>query len=287
MTPPALATQWADEIAAHAPDLKVFIYDGWAKLKVPITEADVEAEEAKRRSTAAQKSKQRGEANAERSGQYKVNPLQGDDIIMGETASGAAHDPDGDSDSILDWPSYINQFDVCITTYNILRSDIFIARAPPERPRRRDVEYKILRRPRSPLVMCEWYRVIMDEVQMMRTGMSEFVFFPLHIFSLRFVRRDKHCTYVFDFREMVSLIPRLSSFAVSGTPARAQVSDLISTLKFLHVSDLVSPSRMWDRLLKHRFKNLFTSLFQKYSVRLVACHQKIRLVIDQTYDIGR
>ena len=33
------------------------------------------------------------------------------------------------------------------------------------------------------------------------------------------------------FRDMVSLIPRLSSFAVSGTPARAQVADLMHVLK--------------------------------------------------------
>lgn len=32
-------------------------------------------------------------------------------------------------------------------------------------------------------------------------------------------------------REMVSLIPRLSSFAVSGTPARATVDDLIHVIK--------------------------------------------------------
>ena len=35
----------------------------------------------------------------------------------------------------------------------------------------------------------------------------------------------------FFFREMVSLIPRLSSFAVSGTPARSQISDMIHVLK--------------------------------------------------------
>lgn len=31
---------------------------------------------------------------------------------------------------------------------------------------------------------------------------------------------------------MVSLIPRISSFAVSGTPARANVDDLIHVLKY-------------------------------------------------------
>jgi E3 ubiquitin-protein ligase SHPRH len=31
-------------------------------------------------------------------------------------------------------------------------------------------------RPRSPLVMCEWYRVVMDEVQMVGGGKTEYVF---------------------------------------------------------------------------------------------------------------
>lgn len=33
-------------------------------------------------------------------------------------------------------------------------------------------------------------------------------------------------------RQMVSLIPRLSSFAVSGTPAKSQVADLSHVLKY-------------------------------------------------------
>lgn len=188
MTPPALAAQWADELAAHTPDLKVFVYRGWAKLGVPITEADVGAGRAKRRSMAARRNVR---AKAKRNGKGKGNTLAGDDIVMGELEPDATWNLSVDDlDPILDWPSYINQFDVCITTYNVLRLDLTVARAPPKRPRRQDVEYKILTRPRSPLVMCEWYRVIMDEVQMMGTGRSEFVFFHLaHIFSLRFASR--------------------------------------------------------------------------------------------------
>jgi E3 ubiquitin-protein ligase SHPRH len=88
----------------------------------------------------------------------------------------ALTDRGSDPNLILDWPAYINQYDVCITTYNVLRLDTTVARAPLKRPRRQDVEYKNLERPRSPLVVCEWYRVIMDEVQMMGMGKSECVF---------------------------------------------------------------------------------------------------------------
>jgi E3 ubiquitin-protein ligase SHPRH len=73
----------------------------------------------------------------------------------------------------LDWASYVNSFDVCITTYNVLTQDLAVARAPPTRPRRSTIAYRIFSRPRSPLVMCEFHRVIMDEVQLQGGGKTE------------------------------------------------------------------------------------------------------------------
>jgi E3 ubiquitin-protein ligase SHPRH len=69
------------------------------------------------------------------------------------------------NDSLLDnWPAYIDDFDVCVTTYDTLRQDLVVARAAPSRPARQTAEYMRYKRPISPLVICEWYRVIMDEV---------------------------------------------------------------------------------------------------------------------------
>lgn len=85
---------------------------------------------------------------------------------------------------------------------------------------------------------------------------------------------------------MVSLIPRLSSFAVSGTPARAQVSDLMSVLRFLRVNDLVEPARVWNKLLKHPFKDFFVSLFQQYSVRLASMSPKVVIITDPVSNTG-
>ncbi|KAG1857719.1 SNF2 family N-terminal domain-containing protein [Suillus subalutaceus] len=235
VTPPALAPQWADELAVHAPGLKVLIYDGWSKVGVPITLDDVEDERERRYSAQKYKAGING---------FKVQ----------KTKKGKAKAIDDEEDDILDWCSYVNTFDVCITTYNVLRQDLTVARAPPKRPHRAQVEYSNLDRPRSPLVMCEWYRVIMDEVQMMGTGKSE---------------------------EMVSLVPRLSSFAVSGTPARTQVSDLIRVLRFLRVDDVVGPTRVWNRLMKHTFKKQFADLFQRYAIRTLKSAVKDELTIPQ------
>lgn len=82
-----------------------------------------------------------------------------------------------DEEEIMDWCVYVNTFDVVITTYAVLRSDLNVARAAPERPRREDVVYSNVERPRSPLVMCEWLRVIMDEVQMVGGGKTECISF--------------------------------------------------------------------------------------------------------------
>jgi E3 ubiquitin-protein ligase SHPRH len=130
VTPSSLASQWASELALHAPSLKVFIYDGWAKTNVP-----------------AQRNKAKKDAS-DNNDSYSRRDRG-------------------------DWCSYINTFDVCITTYNILQQEFNVARAPPDRPRREDVIYSNIERPRSPLIMCEWYRVIMDEVQMVGGGNAE------------------------------------------------------------------------------------------------------------------
>ena len=75
---------------------------------------------------------------------------------------------------VLDWCAYVHTFDVVITTYAVLRSDFNVARAVPDRPRREDVVYTNVERARSPLVMVEWNRVVMDEVQMVGGGKTEY-----------------------------------------------------------------------------------------------------------------
>ncbi|KAH9919617.1 SNF2 family N-terminal domain-containing protein [Fomitopsis serialis] len=229
VTPSSLAQQWADELALHAPSLRVLVYDGWAKVPVPITEAAA----ARQRES---QSSQRGKSVA-RDGSRASSKAPSSERGRSKRAR---HPQDED---VLDWCSYVNTFDVCITR-------ITVARAPPTRPRRANVNYSEIERARSPLIMCEWYRVIMDEVQMVGGGQAE---------------------------EMVSLIPRLSSFAVSGTPARAQVSDLIHVLRFLRIRAVTENSRTWPRLLKAPYATDFADLFSKYSIRWVCMTSNIHL----------
>ncbi|PFH49282.1 hypothetical protein AMATHDRAFT_148016 [Amanita thiersii Skay4041] len=246
VTPPALASQWIDELAMHAPSLKVLVYEGWSKILSP----KPAPKKKKRKSKTKPKKKSRARARHDM------------DYISSSSSSSDPDPFDSDSDSDLeqtkkkfDWCEYVNQFDVVITTYQTLKSDLYVARAPPDRLRRDNAEYfPDDERPRSPLVKCEWYRVVMDEVQMVGGGKAA---------------------------EMVSLIPRQSSLAVSGTPARAQISDLIHVLRFLRVDKVIGSVSLWKRLLQSPYANDFVTFIQTYAIRTLKASVRHELTIPQ------
>ncbi|KAG6826270.1 hypothetical protein H0H92_000500 [Tricholoma furcatifolium] len=257
VTPPALATQWADELAAHAPSLKVLKYDGWSKVAVPITQTQLEAARVELTAKAKRgKSSKKKTVLKSKLKRGVRSALDSDDEAMDvDNDTDPSASTSTTPDELQDWCSYVHGFDVVITTYAVLRSDFNVALAAPVRPRREDVIYSTIERTRSPLVLVEWYRVIMDEVQMVGGGKVE---------------------------DMVSLIPRLSSFAVSGTPARQQVNDLIHVLKFLRVEDVIGPVRLWSRLLSTGLGAVhFSALFQEYGIRTLKATVKDELTIPQ------
>jgi len=113
--------------------------------------------------------------NKDKLGQAVVVEVDGDvDMVPSLKDSVSADEENGIE--VQDWLSYVSTFDVVIVTYPVLRTDFNVAHAVPVRPRRADVTYSNVDRPRSPLVMCEWYRVVMDEVQMVGGGKTECVF---------------------------------------------------------------------------------------------------------------
>ncbi|KAJ7623410.1 SNF2 family N-terminal domain-containing protein [Roridomyces roridus] len=235
VTPPSLATQWVDEFKVHAPSLKVLVYEGWNKVGVPITATETEKQRAKQ-------VKSRGKGKAKRKGKGKKKDE--DDSDSG----------DEDEAEVQDWCSYVQQFDVVITTYSALKSDLNVARAAPKRPRREDVVYSNVERPRSPLILAEWNRVVMDEVQMAGGGNCE---------------------------EMVSLIPRRASLSVSATPAKTQILDLKHVLKFLRIEHIVGAPRHWIRLCSPGYSAHFTNFFQSIAIRTTKANVTAELTIPQ------
>ncbi|KAJ7281752.1 SNF2 family N-terminal domain-containing protein [Mycena rebaudengoi] len=240
-----------DQIAQHAPGLKVLVYDGWAKVKVPITDTQIEEERRKRRRAAT-----RGKGKIQRSkgsskakkGRSKHDSEEDSEASLDEDEAGE------DVEEVVDWCAYVHTFDVVITTYQTLGKDFDVARAAPKRPRREDVVYSNVTRPRSPLILVEWNRVVMDEVQMVGGGRTE---------------------------DMVSLIPRLSSFAVSGTPARTKIGDLMHVLKFLRVDHLIGSNRLWELFGRSEYAGEFSAFFRNIAIRTTKVSVKAELTIPQ------
>ena len=167
MTPPSLAGQWKEEFERHAPSLKVLMYDGWSKVKVPITKREADLKRLPNvKQAKVSKNKEKtpnGKAAAAIAGEAM-------DVDSEASPSTSASMNGENSDSVIEWPDFVHGYDVVITTYPTLRSDLYVAHPDPKRPRRTKVVYE---RPRSPLVMVEWKRVVMDEVQMVGGGKAE------------------------------------------------------------------------------------------------------------------
>ncbi|KAG8965698.1 hypothetical protein FRC00_003173 [Tulasnella sp. 408] len=223
VTPATLCKQWADELKTHAPHLRVLQYEGWTSTAV---------KKVLSRSTPQAKSSQTKPGHTTKKKSKKASDTADQDEIDLDTA---------------DWRVFAGHFDVVLTTYNVLMKELNVARVPIKRPRREIAAYQAEdERFRSPLVMVEWQRVLMDEVQQVGGGKAA---------------------------EMVSLIPRRASWAVSGTPAKAHVQDLVAPLRFMRIHPLLvdapqaASNRLWNRLLKPAFWSSFRGIFDRYAVR--------------------
>ncbi|CRK01451.1 hypothetical protein BN1723_008762 [Verticillium longisporum] len=115
------------------------------------------------------------------------------------------------------------------------------------RSRRREREYE---RPKSPLTQISWWRVCLDEAQMIETGVS----------AAALVARVLH---------------RVNAWGVTGTPVKKDVQDLLGLLLFLRFEPYCSSPQVWKALTKNH-KPLFHDLFHDIAIR----HTK-KLVRDE------
>ncbi|KAG8695595.1 hypothetical protein FRC09_009062, partial [Ceratobasidium sp. 395] len=208
VTPPQLLVQWMDELARHAPTLRVLNYQGWKhQPHVPDTE---------------------GETNTNKPSSQKKRKRSSE----GEDEEGEPTRPESKT-----WNALVRKHDVVVTTYQVLQKDVHFARPPVKRPRREGRSEPV--RKRSSLITIEWARVIMDEVQLMGNAGAQ---------------------------EMVSMIPRRASFAVSGTPVNRSntVQDLDKTLKFIGTWH---SQQHWKRLLRPSFRPELQELLDRIVIR--------------------
>ncbi|KAL1409743.1 hypothetical protein Q8F55_003740 [Vanrija albida] len=248
VTPLPLMKQWIAEMNAHAPSLRICEYPGWKALIAQV--------EKKRNAHVKQRVKQAADKQKRKMKQFRnetrrkyAKGKDGKKVPLEMEDEGHSDDEDVaestfDEETLLEhtqraFLDYVRGHDVVITTYQTLGDDLTVAAPVPPRSRRANVAYKIGERPRSPLVMVEWWRVVMDEVQLQGNQSQA--------------------------AEMVSLIPRKFSLAMSGTPARTNVLDLAGSLNFLRVPGVNRV--LWHRLTQLANRSAFHGLFQPLAVR--------------------
>lgn len=133
--------------------------------------------------------------------------------------------------------------DVVITTYAVLTAELHFTTEPSSRPRRHDQKYD---RPKSPLIQVGWWRLCLDEAQMVESSMSQ-------------------------ASKLARVIPRENAWAITGTPVKDDVEDLYGLLLFLGYQPLAFAPHLWRIILKQKplFQNLFNVLALRHTKALV------------------
>ncbi|KAH0268819.1 hypothetical protein KCU91_g9122, partial [Aureobasidium melanogenum] len=156
-------------------------------------------------------------------------------VLHYKGVSDAQSSKKGDQSIVAD----LAQRDVVLTTYSVLAKEVYFAVDPPERSLRQR-EHKRTR-PRSPLVQMYWWRVCLDEAQMVESGVSAAA-------------------------QVASLLPRKHAWAVSGTPLKKDVQDLFGLLVFLRYQPYCNSSAIWNRLI-YQYGDVFKTLFGRITLR--------------------
>ena len=142
---------------------------------------------------------------------------------------------DRDEDEVV---QELASYDIVLTTYTVLSAELHYTLEPPERSRRHERAYQ---RPKSPLVQISWWRVCLDEAQMIENGFSQAA-------------------------TVARVIPRINAWGITGTPVKDDVKDLLGLLLFLRYEPYCSNTPVWEALIRKHKKN-FEQLFRSISIR--------------------
>ncbi|KAK9368135.1 SNF2 family N-terminal domain-containing protein [Lipomyces kononenkoae] len=131
------------------------------------------------------------------------------------------------------------QYDVVLTTYSTISRELHYTQKLPERNMRRERKYILFR---SPLIQLEFWRVVLDEVQLVENGVG-------------------------NAAQVARTIPRFHAWGVSGTPVRNDLSDLAGLLQFLWLFPFIrgQQASIWDRVCTDPVS--FCELFSRFSMR--------------------
>ncbi|PNY24104.1 ATP-dependent helicase [Tolypocladium capitatum] len=141
-------------------------------------------------------------------------------------------------DEVEETVAELATYDVVITTYAVFSAELHFALEPPQRSRRYERAYP---RKVSPLVKISWWRLCLDEAQMIENGHTQAA-------------------------AVARVIPRISSWGITGTPVKDDVGDLLGLLSLLRYEPYCSASQVWQGLIK-RHKPVFQQIFRSISLR--------------------
>ncbi|KAB8230672.1 putative SNF2 family helicase/ATPase [Aspergillus alliaceus] len=138
--------------------------------------------------------------------------------------------------------------DVVLTTYDVLSREVYYSGDAPQRNLRHKKRFEPRR---TPLVRISWWRACIDEAQMIESGVSN---------AARVAR----------------LIPRQNAWAVTGTPLRKDITDLLGLLLFLHYEPFCGVT--WNRLCGS-FRPELANIVRKIALRHSKDHVRSELHI--------
>ncbi|TVY36568.1 putative ATP-dependent helicase [Lachnellula subtilissima] len=148
--------------------------------------------------------------------------------------------------------------DIVVSSYGVLAAEINFTQLNPEKTLRNASKYP---RPKSPLMALQFFRVVMDEAQMIESGVS----------NAAIVAR---------------MVPRVNAWCVTGTPVRKNVKDLLGLLVFLRYEPFASIKHVWSSLIsshKQEFRTVFGELALRHSKQNV--REELRLPAQRRYVI--
>ncbi|KAF7730796.1 hypothetical protein EC973_001314 [Apophysomyces ossiformis] len=146
-------------------------------------------------------------------------------------------------------PEDLSRYDVVLTDYEaseciarmefVLQREVYYARPKSDRPRRHVAKYPI---ETSPLVKVRWWRCMLDEAQMVESSVAHTA-------------------------EMARLIPRIYSWAITGTPMGSRYDDLFGLYLFLGLTPCCIKANVFRQLHKQaELRGLFWE-FTKETMR--------------------